>query len=47
MVKEIEYRTGKPIDSLDIKIVRRPEPEVNGAAQLGRYPKEEGREDPP
>jgi len=31
MIKEIEHRTGKPIDLLDIKVVPRPEPEMRGA----------------
>ncbi len=47
MVKEIEYRTGKPIDPLDIKIVRRPEPEVNGAAPAQNVPQRRGPGGPP
>jgi ATP-dependent RNA helicase DeaD len=34
MIKEIERRTGKPIDPLEIKIVRRPEPEIKKVAAV-------------
>ncbi|MFA5312630.1 MAG: DEAD/DEAH box helicase [Methanomassiliicoccales archaeon] len=38
MIKEIEAKTGKPIDPLEIKVVHKPEPEINKFAPVQNAP---------
>jgi ATP-dependent RNA helicase DeaD len=47
MIKEIEARTGKPIDLLDIKIVHRPEPEIKRVFAPQNVPQGRGPARPP
>ncbi len=38
MIREIEHRTGKPIDLLDIKVVPRPEPDIRRVSTVQNGP---------
>jgi ATP-dependent RNA helicase DeaD len=46
MIKEIEHRTGKPIDLLDIKVVPRPEPEMKRAFAVQNSAQRRGPDSP-
>jgi ATP-dependent RNA helicase DeaD len=43
MIRDIESRTRKPIDQLDIKIVHRPEPEIKPVAAVYNVPRGKGQ----
>ena len=47
MIKDIESRTGKPIGPLDIKVVHRPEPDINKATTVQNVTRGRGRASPP
>ena len=47
MIKDIESRTRKPIDPLDIKVVHRPEPEIKKVAAVQNVPQGRGPASPP
>ena len=42
MIKDIESRTGKPIDPLDVKIVRKPELDITKVVSLQNSPRTSG-----
>jgi ATP-dependent RNA helicase DeaD len=46
MIRDIERRTGKPIDPLDIKIVHRPEPEIRKVVAVPSVPRGRGPASP-
>jgi ATP-dependent RNA helicase DeaD len=47
MIRDIESRTGKPIDLLDIKVVPRPEPEIKKVFADQNVPRRSGPVSPP
>ncbi len=47
MIKDIESRTGKPIDPLDIKVVHRPEPDIKKVIAVQNVPQGRGVVSPP
>ncbi len=46
MIKDIERRTRKPIDPMDIKVVHRPEPEINKVTVVQNVPMGRGPSSP-
>jgi ATP-dependent RNA helicase DeaD len=47
MIRDIERRTRKPIDPLDIKVVHRPEPEIKMVIPVQNVPQARGPSNPP
>lgn len=47
MIRDIQRRTGKPIDLLDIEIVHRPEPEIKRPFPIHNAPRGRGPASPP